>query len=149
MNKKFSVLFSMIVLTLTYGNCAMADEFEQLFTQKYKNEMLPELRLSKTDRYKANGMTEAQINSQLDKLADKAANCQFRTFQAYETRYQKLAFDALLAGGSTEEASIELNEALESDVNKGRLSATDVSGRVKKAMDLYATCVVNSGLVDN
>lgn len=149
MNKKFSLILSAVaVLATAYGSTVLADEFEQVFTQKYKKEMLPELRLSKIDRYKVQGLTEEQINRELETLANKAADCQFKTFQAYEKKYQRLAYDALLTGGTTEDASLQLNEALDKDVDKGSMSAKELSSRVKKAMDLYSACVVNSGLVD-
>jgi hypothetical protein len=91
LNKKFALFLSIIAgLAITTCENALADEFEQIFTQKYKNEMLPELRLSKIDRYKAQGLSEVQINRELDKLADKAAGCQFKTFQAYEKKYQQV-----------------------------------------------------------
>lgn len=127
---------------------AAADEFEQMFTQKYKAEMLPELRLAKIDRFKAQGLTEAQINRELQQLADKAAGCQFKTFQAYQPRYQQVAFNALLKGGSTEDAALQLNDALRGDVTRGKITADEMSNRIKKAMELYTACVVSSGLVD-
>ena len=147
MNKTF---LSIIIAGLALAHCGntLADEFERIFTQKYKKETLPELRLSKLDRYKAQGLSDEQINRELEKLVDKAADCQFKTFQAYETEYQKVAFNALLTGGTTEDASLRLNEALDSDVDKGKITADEVSRRVKKAMDLYAACVVHSGLVE-
>ena len=149
MNNKLSLFLSTLtILALVYSSTALAGEFKQVFTQKYKKEMLPELRLSKIDRYKAQGLTEAQIDRELDELADKAAECQFKTFQAYEKKYQQVAYNALLKGGTTEDASLRLNEALDKDVNKGKLTAKEMSHRVKKAMDLYSACVVTSGLVD-
>ncbi|WP_455210657.1 hypothetical protein [Kaarinaea lacus] len=149
MKKKFS-LFSVTVAVVAMACCGtvLADEFKQLFTQKYKKEMLPELRLSKIDRYKAQGLSEAQINRELEALVNKAADCQFMTFQAYEDKYQQVAYNALLDGGTTEDASLRLNEALDKDVDKGNISAKEMSNRVKKAMGLYSTCVINSGLVD-
>ena len=138
----------MYAVTMTCSHRALADEFEQVYVQKYKNEMLPELKLSKIDRYKAQGLTEAQIDQQLEILANKAADCQFRTFQAYESKYQQVAFNALLAGGTTEDASLRLNEALDKAVNNGNMTATEMSNRVKKAMDLYNACVIRSGLMD-
>ena len=149
LKKKFALCLSIMALAATaYCTNALADEFEQVFTQKYKNEMLPEMRLSKIDRYKAQGLSEEQINHELNALADKAADCQFKTFQAYEKKYQQVAFNTLLKGGTTEDATLRLNEALESDVNKGKITENEVSSRVKKAMNLYTDCVVNSGLVD-
>ena len=149
LNKKFALFLSIIAgLAITTCENALADEFEQIFTQKYKNEMVPELRLSKIDRYKAQGLSEAQINRELDKLADKAAGCQFKTFQAYEKKYQQVAFNALLKGATTEDAALRLNEALDTDVDKGTIAANEVSRRVKNAINIYAACVVHSGLVD-
>jgi hypothetical protein len=139
----------MAALAIANSGNALADEFEQIFIQKYRNEILPELRLSKIDRYKAQGLSEVQINRELEELADKAADCQFKTFQAYEQKYQQVAFNALLKGGTTEDATLRLNEALDADVDQGKISANEMSSRVKKAMDFYATCVVHSGLVDN
>ncbi len=149
MNKKNALFLSIMAgLAIIYCSNALADEFEQVFTQQYKNEMLPELRLSKIDRYKARGLSEEQINRELEALADKAADCQFKTFQAYEKKYQQVAFNTLLKGGTTEDAALRLNEALDTDVDKGKITENEVSSRVKKAMDLYAACVVHSGLVD-
>ena len=149
MNNKFSLFLSTLaVLALAYSSTALAGEFKQIFTQKYKKEMLPELRLSKIDRYKAQGLSDAQIDRELQALADKAADCQFKTFQAYEEKYQQVAYNALLKGGTTEDASLRLNEALDKDVDKGKITAKEMSNRVKKAMGLYSACVVNSGLVD-
>lgn len=149
MNKKNALFLSIMAgLAIIYCSNALADEFEQVFTQQYKNEMLPELRLSKIDRYKARGLSEEQINRELEALADKAADCQFKTFQAYEKKYQQVAFNTLLKGGTTDDAALRLNEALDTDVDKGKITENEVSSRVKKAMDLYAACVVHSGLVD-
>jgi hypothetical protein len=139
---------AVLILSVACQSHAAADEFEKLFTQQYKSEMLPELRLAKIDRYKAQGLTQAQINRELDELANKAAVCQFKTFQAYENKYQQVAFDTLIKGGTTEDASLEVNEALQTDVDRGKLSSAEMSRRVKKSMDLYTACVVNSGLVD-
>jgi hypothetical protein len=149
LNKKFSLFLShLAALAMLYFSSAMADDFAQIFIQKYKNEMLPELRLSKIDRYKAQGLTEEQINRELEKLVSQAADCQFKTFEAYDEKYQQVAFNTLVTGGTTEDAALQLNEAMDNDLEKGKISPKEVSSRVKKAMGLYASCVVNSGLVN-
>jgi hypothetical protein len=137
-----------ITLSMTAWTTAAADDFKQVFTQKYTAEMLPELRLAKIDRFKAQGLTEEQINHELQQLADKAAGCQFKTFQAYQPKYRQVAFNALLKGGSTEDAALQLNDALQSDVTRGKITTDEMSSRIKKAMELYTACVVSSGLVD-
>jgi hypothetical protein len=60
-----------------------------------------------------------------------------------------VAFNALLNGATTEDAALRLNKALDTDVDKGKITASEVSRRVKKAFDVYAACIVHSGLVDN
>ena len=129
------------------GN-ALAEDFQQLFISKYQNEMLPEMRLAKTDRYKAQGLSAAQIENKLQTLIAQAAECQFKTFQAYSKKYQQVAFQSLLQGSTTEEASMALNEALQADVSQGEIDAGRASDSVKKAMNLYAACVVNTELVN-
>jgi hypothetical protein len=137
-----------IALSMLGWAHAAGNDFKQVFTQKYKAEMLPELRLAKIDRYKAQGLTEEQINRELQQLADKAARCQFKTYQAYQHKYQQVAFNTLLKGGSTEDAALQLNDAMQNDVQRGKISSNEMSGRIKKAMELYTACVVSSGLVD-
>ncbi|MGD8885769.1 MAG: hypothetical protein PVF34_09100 [Gammaproteobacteria bacterium] len=151
MNHKSSLLLIVItwlMLSAASWVYAETDDFERVFTQKYKNEMLPELRLAKIDRYKSQGLTESQIKRELDALANTAAQCQFKTFQAYENKYRQVAFDALLNGGTTEDASLQLYDALQTDVAQGKINTTEMSHRIKTAQDLYTACVVNSGLVD-
>jgi len=147
-NQKLSRFMFALAVLITCSSSALAEEFEQVFIQKYKQEMLPELRLAKTDRYMAQGLSKEQINIKLEKLATDAAHCQFKTFQAYESKYQQVAYNALLDGSTTEDAALQLNEALSLAVDNGKISEDELSRRVKNAMDLYAACVVNSDLVN-
>jgi len=128
------------------GN-VLAEDFQELFISKYQNEMLPEMRLAKTDRLKAQGLSAAQIENKLQTLIGQAAQCQFKTFQAYAKKYQQVAFESLLHGDTTEEAAAALNDALQADVSSGEIDAARASASIKKSMNLYAACVVNTELV--
>mgnify|MGYP001813665614 CR=1 FL=1 len=137
-----------LVALAAFSIQAFAQDFEQLFTQKYKQEMLPELHLSLVDRYKAKGMSDVEINRALEKIADKSAHCHYSAFAAYDKKFRSIAHQTLIEGGSTEDATIELNDALNAAAETGDISKKQMKSQVKTAMNYYNSCVIKNGLVD-
>jgi len=125
----------------------LADEFETLFKKKYKEENLPELRLSMTDRLKAKGLNQKQIEKEMATAAEKGANCRFKVFQAYGKKYRQVAHKAMLDGASTEDATFEVTDALSQAVADGKLPQREYSRRMIKAMELYNACVLKNKLI--
>lgn len=138
-----------LVALLLCAKIAAADNFETVFKQKYKEEMLPELRLSMTDRYKAKGMTDTAIEQALEKMAIIAADCKYKAYEAYDKKYREQVFKSILEGGSVEDADFELDDRLNAAVDKGEISRKDLNTQIKHAMNTYGECAVKSGLVDN
>lgn len=138
--------FLLVMVSIGVSTTAHADAFETLFKQKYKKEMLPELRLSQTDRLKAKGLTAVQIEKQLHLTADKAAICRFQTFSAYGKKFQQIAYKTLKKSTS-EEATFAVTDAMRSEVQKGTMSKKEMNRRMKKAMSLYNNCVVKNDLL--
>lgn len=128
---------------------ATAGDFETLFKKTYRSEVLPELRMAKTDKLKSRGLSRQEIERTISQLADKAADCQFKTFQAYSKKHRKLAHQALLKGENTEDATFALNDALADAVQQGKVSKKEYDRRSKKAMKLYSECVIKQGLLEN
>lgn len=140
-----ALLMALCLMALT-ANQALANDFENLFKQKYKKEMLPELRLSMTDRLKAKGMNDKQIEIKLNQTVSKAAECRFQTFTAYGKKFQKVAYRAL-KDSTTEDATFAVTDAMDAAVNKGAMSKKEKNQRMKKAMNVYNACVVKNDLL--
>ena len=145
-NNSIPLLLAMALVTGLSTKQASADNFEILFKQKYKKEMLPELRLSMTDRLKAKGLNNKQIEKELNRTVAKAAECRYQTFSAYGDKFRNVAFQSLKEN-TTEDATFAVTDAMNAAVKKGAMSKQELNRRMKKAMNLYNTCVVKNDLL--